>query len=137
MTTNNLKKTLETEGIKQVELANSTGLSSGTINKICSLKYDPSTTIKNRLIKGIENLTRKDFNLSEIFPTQINYEAQMFRYFFKQRRVPKSNKNRDKELLQRLLSTFAQGSVSLQLGRYTTEEQIEKIREKVMKHRYA
>jgi len=67
MYNNNLKNTLEKEGINQIDLVVPSGIAHGTINKICNYKYDPSPTSKSKILKGLNKLTEKVYKLEDIF----------------------------------------------------------------------
>ena len=68
MATNNLKKILTENGINQTELANKIKMAAGTINRICSKKYKPAPTSQNKILLGVNELSDKNYNLTDIFP---------------------------------------------------------------------
>ena len=69
MAKNNLKKMLEQEGIKQIELSRETGIAAGTINRVCGMRLTLSPTYCSKMLKGFNKLSKKEFDIEDIFPT--------------------------------------------------------------------
>ena len=67
METTYLAIKLADEGIRQTELAEASGISLGTINRVCKGKQKVSTTTQAKLIRGIYKLTGKKFEKEDIF----------------------------------------------------------------------
>jgi len=67
MAGNNLKTTLEQEGIMQIELSHQCNVSIGTINRACNQKRTPSATIRHRIIKAINRIAGKTYQHDDIF----------------------------------------------------------------------
>jgi DNA-binding XRE family transcriptional regulator len=65
---NQLKETIQNEGISQIDLANAAEVAQGTINKICNGQYKPSKTMKSRIIKGLNKKAGKVYETDVIFP---------------------------------------------------------------------
>lgn len=68
MAQNNLKKILVKEGHTQAQLASTSSLSEGTVNKICNLKRTPSPTTMVKLVKALNKLAGVKYRVSEVFP---------------------------------------------------------------------
>jgi transcriptional regulator with XRE-family HTH domain len=69
MATNNLKSLLTQEGVSQRELADKSGLSDGTINKICNKKRTPAPTSMFKILKAFNELVGgDDYTILQIFP---------------------------------------------------------------------
>jgi transcriptional regulator with XRE-family HTH domain len=70
MARNNLKSTLEKEGIRQSELARKSGVGSGTVNRACNQRRTPTATIRNKLVKSLNELAGKEYGHDDIFPSR-------------------------------------------------------------------
>jgi transcriptional regulator with XRE-family HTH domain len=68
MSKSNLKEVLTKEGITQSKLHVKTGLSIGTINKICNNRRQCSPTTSYRILKGVNDLTNTEYSIEDIFP---------------------------------------------------------------------
>jgi len=68
MAENCLKKILDDEGLTQTKLSWATGVSIGTINKVCRGKRTPSPRIVSLLLKGLQKLAEKEYKQESIFP---------------------------------------------------------------------
>jgi len=68
MAKNDLKKILQKEGILQAELARKSGVSAGTINRLCSKKRAVTPTTQAKIIKALNQLTDKKYGVYDIFP---------------------------------------------------------------------
>ena len=71
MIANKLSEILTKNGIYQAKLAKESGLNSGTINRYCSNKQQPSLVSKNLITNTINRLILKDakkYELIDIFP---------------------------------------------------------------------
>ena len=67
MAQNGLKNVLINEGITQAELTKESGISQGTINKVCNGKRTPSPTTQHKILKALNKLTHTKYELSDIF----------------------------------------------------------------------
>jgi predicted transcriptional regulator len=65
-----LKQILETEGIKQSDLARVSDISSGTINRTCNGKLMPAPTTRSRIIKALVELSGKEYKPETVFPNR-------------------------------------------------------------------
>lgn len=68
MATNNLKKLLESNGIKQVEFAKKCNLSEGYINKVCNQKRTPAPTTITNIVNTLNGMTKNSLSKREVFP---------------------------------------------------------------------
>lgn len=68
MAKNNLKATLQKEGITQVELSSPANVSTGSISKYINQKRTPSPTTMSKIVKGINQLSGKSYTTKDIFP---------------------------------------------------------------------
>ncbi len=68
MATNNLKRILIKEGIKQSELSRVTNISITTINRIYNKKREGSATTNHRLLNGINSILKEEkYFIEDIF----------------------------------------------------------------------
>lgn len=73
MAKNNLKKTLTQEGVSQAKLSSTSGISIGTINKICNQKRECSATTNHKLLKELNTLTGKQYKYEDVFQNSQKY----------------------------------------------------------------
>lgn len=66
---NILKQVIESEGLTQTEFAKISGISVGTLNRIANNKIEPTTRLKNKILKAMNNyLNMNKYQMSDIFP---------------------------------------------------------------------
>lgn len=69
MATNNLQNVINNEGISQQDLANSSHVSVGYINKVCNKKVTPAPKTQSKIVNGLNTLAKKlQYSLNDIFP---------------------------------------------------------------------
>jgi len=71
MATNNLKQILIREGITQAELSRISTLSVTTINKVVNQKRTVSPTSQHKIIKALNQISGKNYEVGEIFPNSV------------------------------------------------------------------
>ena len=64
---NTLLNVLTNEGITQTDLAFESGLSYGTINRVCNQKMSISLTSQNKILKALNKLATNRYELEDIF----------------------------------------------------------------------
>ncbi len=67
MLKNRLKKILAKEGIKQVELARKSGLSTATIYKVAKRQHPVLHSTKARIVRALNDLTGGNLRVSDVF----------------------------------------------------------------------
>ncbi len=67
MAKNNLKRVMDNEELKQVDLSTSSGVGVGTISKIYNKKSTPSPATKERLVKGLNKIAKNEYSIEDIF----------------------------------------------------------------------
>lgn len=65
---NNLKNTLDSNGISQAELAADAKISLGTINKLYNCKISVTQKTQSKLIIGLNKVSTKKYTVDQIFP---------------------------------------------------------------------
>jgi len=73
MADNNLYQILAKEGLSQSQLANVSGLSSGTVNRIATKKKSGAPRTNHKIVKGINVLCGKDYDYKDVFPQAKEY----------------------------------------------------------------
>lgn len=69
MATNDLKKLLIEEGLSQVELSKASGISEGTVNKVCNKRRSLAPTSMFKILKGMNDLAENPYSITDIFPS--------------------------------------------------------------------
>ena len=67
MAKNYLQKELDDNGISQTDLSKESKISVGTINKVCNQKKKPAPKTCTNIVKGLSNLSEKEYKVSDIF----------------------------------------------------------------------
>ncbi|MBC2696712.1 MAG: helix-turn-helix transcriptional regulator [Desulfobacteraceae bacterium] len=73
MALNNLRKILTEEGATQAQLADKSGVSAGTINKVYNQNRSCAPKTNHKILKGIKLLTEKQYSYNDIFPNEKKY----------------------------------------------------------------
>lgn len=74
MAESKLNHILITEGISQVDLAKEAKLSYTTVNNACTMRTEISTRSKYKILKALNSITKKNWELKVIFPNKIGEE---------------------------------------------------------------
>ena len=67
MAQNYLQRELDGNGISQTDLSKKSDVSVGTINKVCNHNKTPAPKTCTKIIKGLSELSKKDYQLIDIF----------------------------------------------------------------------
>ena len=67
MPTSKLRRILEDEGITQTQLSAKSGVSAGTVNKVCNGKRAVTPTTQAKLIKALISLAGKNYDRKDVF----------------------------------------------------------------------
>lgn len=67
MANNCLKDKLDSHGVSQAELSRETGISTGTINRVCNRKRTPALRTKSKIVNGLNTLSSQSYTTEEIF----------------------------------------------------------------------
>jgi transcriptional regulator with XRE-family HTH domain len=67
MARSKLREILEKEGITQAQLSAKSGVSSGTINKVCNAKRSVSPTTQAKIMKALISLAGKNYSPKGLF----------------------------------------------------------------------
>ena len=67
MANNCLKDKLDSHGVSQADLSKETGVSTGTINRVCSKTRTPAPRTMSRIVQGLNKLSKSEYGVSDIF----------------------------------------------------------------------
>jgi transcriptional regulator with XRE-family HTH domain len=67
MARNKLKQILQDEGITQAQLSAKSGVSAGTINKVCNGRRPVSPTTQAKIIKALISLAGRNYDRKVVF----------------------------------------------------------------------
>jgi transcriptional regulator with XRE-family HTH domain len=67
MARNKLKQILQKEGITQAQLSAKSGVSSGTINKVCNGNRLVTPTTQAKILKALISLAGRNYGTKDIF----------------------------------------------------------------------
>lgn len=67
MAKNCLREKLDDHGVSQADLSRESGVSTGTINRVCSNKRTPAPRTKSRLVQGLNDLSKSSYGVNDIF----------------------------------------------------------------------
>ena len=62
-----LRQILQDEGITQTQLSAKSGVSAGTINKVCNSKRSVTPTTQAKIIKALISLAGKNYDRKDVF----------------------------------------------------------------------
>ncbi len=68
MAMNNVKKICVVEGIRQSQLSKDSGVGYKTINDIWNQKKNGNDVTQGKVVKAINNISKKDYSLISVFP---------------------------------------------------------------------
>ena len=70
-----LIQVLQTEGIRQTELAEDSKISLGTINRVCNGKQKITRTTMGKIVKSINRLSGECYEISDVFFSEKKKDA--------------------------------------------------------------
>ena len=67
MANNCLKEKLDSHGVSQADLSKESGVSTGTINRVCSQDRTPAPRTKTKIVNGLNKLSESKYEVADIF----------------------------------------------------------------------
>jgi len=67
---NKFKEALVNEGVQQTQLAQKCDISVGTVNRACNSKRIPSSTIRHRMVKVLNELAGAKYHHDDLFSSK-------------------------------------------------------------------